>query len=210
MRLVLISLSLLCVAACTGGEVRGVLGVNKSAPDEFKVVSRPPLSVPPNFHLRPPEPGAPARVEHSTEAKAEMLLMGRPLMELNLDPFASGEPTVPTALDPTTVSDLADPMALDSADSQAEEEFLSNIGAQDADKNIRELIYEDNIAQPTVTESASPIEEWLGIAETESVIDPKAEAERIRNNKDEGKPVNEGEVETIDSGKKSVLESLFD
>ena len=38
---------------------RETFGLNKTAPDEFQVVSRAPLSLPPDFTLRVPDPGAP-------------------------------------------------------------------------------------------------------------------------------------------------------
>ena len=45
------------LAACDSA--RETLGLNKRAPDEFAVVPRAPLVLPPNYDLRPPEPGAP-------------------------------------------------------------------------------------------------------------------------------------------------------
>ena len=42
------------LTACSGG-VRENLGIKKEAPDAFKVIARPPLSVPPDFRLSPPE-----------------------------------------------------------------------------------------------------------------------------------------------------------
>ena len=42
---------------------RETFGLNKQAPDEFQVVSRAPLSLPPDFTLRVPEPGA-SRPQH--------------------------------------------------------------------------------------------------------------------------------------------------
>jgi hypothetical protein len=50
-------LASLALAACSG--VRDQLGLNKAPPDEFTVVRKAPLALPPNFNLRPPTPGAP-------------------------------------------------------------------------------------------------------------------------------------------------------
>ena len=44
------------------------LGLNKQAPDEFRVVARAPLTLPPDFTLRPPEPGV-ARPQEGTTAQ---------------------------------------------------------------------------------------------------------------------------------------------
>ena len=45
------------LAGCEG--IRDQLGFNKKAPDEFTVVKKAPLVLPPDFSLRPPAPGAP-------------------------------------------------------------------------------------------------------------------------------------------------------
>jgi hypothetical protein len=43
-------------SACTSG-VRQALGADKTVPDEFRTVTIAPLTVPPEFNLRPPQPG---------------------------------------------------------------------------------------------------------------------------------------------------------
>jgi hypothetical protein len=53
------------------------LGMGRNVPDEFQVVERAPLVVPPAYNLRPPEPGAPRPQEGSTSERAERALTGR-------------------------------------------------------------------------------------------------------------------------------------
>ena len=49
-----IIISSVCVAMlCACGLTKKDLGLEKSSPDEMKVVSRAPLSIPPEFGLRP-------------------------------------------------------------------------------------------------------------------------------------------------------------
>ena len=48
------------------------LGMGKRSPDEFAVVKRAPLIVPPDFDLRPPEPGAPRPNVGSTAEQARV------------------------------------------------------------------------------------------------------------------------------------------
>ncbi|MGH7063561.1 MAG: DUF3035 domain-containing protein, partial [Stellaceae bacterium] len=43
-------------------------------PDEFAVESRAPLTIPPDFDLRPPEPGAARPQEKSTSQQAEQVI----------------------------------------------------------------------------------------------------------------------------------------
>jgi hypothetical protein len=47
------------------------LGIEPVSPDEFAVESRAPLTIPPEFNLRPPEPGAPRPQEASMASKAQ-------------------------------------------------------------------------------------------------------------------------------------------
>jgi hypothetical protein len=47
------------------------VGMEKTSPDEFAVESRAPLTVPPDFDLRPPQPGASRPQEVSTANKAQ-------------------------------------------------------------------------------------------------------------------------------------------
>jgi hypothetical protein len=47
------------------------LGIEPLPPDEFAVESRAPLTIPPDFNLRPPAPGAPRPQEVSSASKAQ-------------------------------------------------------------------------------------------------------------------------------------------
>src|SRR5437764_602826 len=52
--------------ACT--DFRRALGMDRVGPDEFAVESRAPLTIPPDYDLRPPQPGA-ARPQETTAAE---------------------------------------------------------------------------------------------------------------------------------------------
>jgi hypothetical protein len=69
---------LLAVPGCGGDRtLADRLGMGRNVPDEFQVVERAPLVVPPNYTLRPPEPGAPRPQEGTTSQRAERALTGR-------------------------------------------------------------------------------------------------------------------------------------
>src|SRR5260221_14574489 len=53
------------------------LGVTKVVPDEFRVVTKAPLVVPPDYSLRPPSPGQPRPQELQPESQARVALMGQ-------------------------------------------------------------------------------------------------------------------------------------
>lgn len=69
--------ALLALSACTG-TVQENLGLGKRSPDEFQVVRRAPLILPPDYSLRPPEPGAPGPAAQDTASQAEEILTGQP------------------------------------------------------------------------------------------------------------------------------------
>ncbi|MGZ3297977.1 MAG: DUF3035 domain-containing protein [Asticcacaulis sp.] len=55
---------------------KNALGLNKVVPDEFRVVTKAPLVVPPDYALRPPEPGQPRPQELQPESAARQALLG--------------------------------------------------------------------------------------------------------------------------------------
>lgn len=63
------------LAGCGGA--RSALGMNKVTPDEFRVVSKAPLVVPPDYALRPPAPGEPRPQELQPESAARTALLGQ-------------------------------------------------------------------------------------------------------------------------------------
>jgi hypothetical protein len=62
------------LAGC--GSAAQALGVTKVTPDEFRVVTKAPLTVPPDFSLRPPAPGEPRPQELQPESAARQALLG--------------------------------------------------------------------------------------------------------------------------------------
>jgi Protein of unknown function (DUF3035) len=57
------------VAGCT--DFKRAIGLEPGMPDEFAVESRAPLTIPPDFDLRPPTPGAPRPQEKSADQQAK-------------------------------------------------------------------------------------------------------------------------------------------
>ena len=170
--------SVLALSACA--EVRQELGMGRHSPDEFTVVKRAPLTLPPEYDLRPPSPDNLPPASETTKT-ARTVLMGE---------------------------------KQDVAPATADAAFLQKAGAQNADPAIRGQINRDNgyiaLQNRSVTdrlifwkdESTAP--EDLPA----SVVDPKAETERVKKNLDEGKPVNDGDVPVIEK-KKSAIEKIF-
>ena len=72
-RYVLPVLALGALAVALGGctDFKRAIGMEKVIPDEFAVVSRAPLAIPPDYSLRPPQPGAAPSQEVPTQEKAK-------------------------------------------------------------------------------------------------------------------------------------------
>ncbi|GGY54156.1 DUF3035 domain-containing protein [Parvularcula lutaonensis] len=79
----LLALSAAALAACSSA---GPLA-NRNAPDEFAVITKPPLTVPPDYALRPPRPGETRPEELSTTQRTQQLLLG----DTSSEPPSSGE-----------------------------------------------------------------------------------------------------------------------
>jgi hypothetical protein len=69
---VLCSTCALLLWGCT--DLRRSIGLEKTSPDEFAVESRAPLTMPPDFELRPPQPGATRPQEKSSDQQARQII----------------------------------------------------------------------------------------------------------------------------------------
>lgn len=187
------------LAGCSQSEVKENLGLVREAPDEFRVVSRPPLSVPKEFFLVPPDPGAERAFGLNAEAQARDLVTGG----------RSGEDSLSIEQRQNALADSAAPVVSTSPlASSAEESLLKRAGADKADSSIREKLYKDRARE--VKEEPDMLDRLRGEGAGEPVVDAKKEKERIEANKKEKKPVNEGEVPVHDPAEKSTLERLFE
>lgn len=67
------------VLAGLGGcqSASNALGLSKVSPDEFRVVSKAPLVLPPDYALRPPAPGEPRPQELEPESAARAAILGQ-------------------------------------------------------------------------------------------------------------------------------------
>ena len=186
-------LACLMVSACGEGSIGKRLGMERQVPDEFQVLSRPPLHIPPEFNLEPPGEGedggglvAPA------SRQAEETVFGA------TDSSSLGYGNADTAVMPVTSSDAA---------SQTDQNFLNRAGATEADPDIRKTLREEN-GQTGYEEEKSILEELRETTKGEPTVDAKKEAERIKENLDEGKAINEGDVEIKEPKNRGILDKL--
>lgn len=167
----------LMLAGCA--ETREALGLNRNMPDEFVVVDRAPLTLPPDFKLRPPEPGAPRPQEHSPSAVAEAVALGAP----------------------------AAPAITTTAASGVEQQVLASAGAARATPEIRRIVDRESTA--TVSADRHLVDELLWWrhrgGDQGRVVDAAAESARLRGNLESGKPATEGGTPTIEKRKSGWL-----
>ncbi len=178
-RPLLVALGLMALAGCSG--FKDQLGLSKQSPDEFRVVARAPLSMPPDFNLVPPAPGAPRPQEGTPTDQARTAVFGT-------------EPG-------------AQPLGSPGVDDQA---FLNAAGAQNADPSIRQLVEAETRDLNSESSSfIDALVFWRSDPPPGSVVDPAAEQARIRENQALGRPVTEGDTPTIERREKGLLEGIF-
>jgi hypothetical protein len=177
---------LLATSGCSG--VKETLGLTKQSPDEFKVVSRAPLSMPPDYNLKPPTPGAPRPQEGTPRDQAQQAVLG----------------VAPDAIPPIGEGES------DTAQSSGESALLQSAGASGVDPNIRQLV--DTETSEDEADSRTLADSLLFWREPEpygDVVNATEEQKRLQENAALGKPVTEGETPTVVRRKKGALEGLF-
>ena len=89
------------LGGCSG--MSKALGMSKDSPDEFTVVARTPLVIPPHFNLMPPEKGQPGQLT-KTEPNPQKMAM-----EALFPPGRTGLPALAPAAKPQTAAPAAEP-----------------------------------------------------------------------------------------------------
>jgi hypothetical protein len=166
------------VAGCST-DLSRTFGLTHDAPDEFTVTTRAPLSMPPDFSLRPPRPGAVRPQEQSQRTQAEEALV--PQQALGV---------------------------VAGADSPGQDALVSEAGPA-APKNIRAQVDQDaQLDQPGHT-FTDKLLFWRAPPEPGVVVDPTKEAQRLRQNSALGKSVDDGDTPIIQPKQKGLLEGIF-
>ena len=164
------------------------IGLGKQSPDEFRVVSRAPLSLPPDFTLRPPDPGT-ARPQEGTAIQQARSAVFR-------------------ADDQQQVS-LQEAVPADGR-SQGERALLVTAGAGTAEPDIRQLVdQETNRINAESEDFIDTLVFWRDAEQPGLIVDAEAEARRLRENAALGKSVTSGRTPTIERKKKAILEGIF-
>lgn len=191
----------LSLTACSNA--RKQLGLAKDPPDEFAVVTRAPLSQPPNFKLRPPEPGAPRPQEAPVSVQAREAVFGR---EGKLEP--DDQPRLRLASNGPLVDGA--PRQPVSTQTVGEAALMRLTGADRANRQIRQVVDKESAILGDANQSF--LDKLLSFREPDApgtLINASAEAQRLRENQALGRPVTDGPSPNIVRKERGLLEGLF-
>jgi microcompartment protein CcmK/EutM len=156
----------LCVAAALAGcqDVKSAFGGGKLTPDEFAVMPKAPLVMPPDYNLRPPQPGSRAAnmPDPSDAARASLY------------------PNNPEVVAQSVGAGFSD----------GEKLLLAYAHAANADPSIRQRIAAEEGQDEEGGGFADKVLFWQGTAAdpTTAPVDAQAEAERLRKAQAAGQP----------------------
>jgi hypothetical protein len=169
------------LAGCSNGGLTRTFGLSRDAPDEFTVTTRAPLSMPPDFALRPPRPGATRPQEVSTQRQAEETLVPQ---------VALGTPQATATPGEQALLEQAGPPVSNAIRQQVN---------QDASVDSGDPGFVDKLLFWKKPQPAAAV-----------VVDPQKESQRLRQNAALGDSLDNGETAIIQPRRKGLLQSLFD
>ncbi len=167
------------LSGCSTDKLSRAFGLTRDAPDEYTVTVRAPLSMPPEYNLRPPRPGAPRPQEQSERQQAEEALV--PQLALN-QPQAGVSPGQEALLQqsgPAAPSDIRRQVDQDARYASSDESFIDK------------LLY------------------WRKPDVQQAQVDAQKESQRLRQNAALGESPDVGETPIIQQKKQGWFNSLF-
>jgi hypothetical protein len=155
------AVALIAAAGLSGCDsAQKAFGMAKVTPDEFRVVTKAPLTLPPDYSLRPPAPGEPRPQELQPESAARQALVGQRAGDVRSD----GERMLVTRAG----ADHADPLVRYVVDDE-----FGNLAHKD--KSFADYVMFWKRGQP----AAAPQSE-LGDQDQTQPIDPAVEEKRLQ------------------------------
>ncbi|HEY8963708.1 MAG TPA: DUF3035 domain-containing protein [Alphaproteobacteria bacterium] len=177
--------TVLALSACGGdNDVKEKLGLKASPPDEFSVVTRAPLSVPPDYTLRPPRPGADRPMELSVREQAKKTVFGTE----DVKGIQREEPEAPTG---------------------ANSAILGKLGASPSNSSVRdsldsEMVELDKSEQP----AAEKLLFWKDKEPRGKTIDPVEEQKKLEaSGVSEKKMPDSKKSSSVEKRNEDILES---
>ena len=179
-RFLLVLPCVLALGACSGDELTRTFGLTRDAPDEFQVTTRAPLSMPPDFTLRPPRPGASRPQELTQQQQAEAALSPDAL----LNPPSRG------------------------ANSRGQQALIAAAG-RPAPADIRDRVDSEAALDTPSRSFTDRLLFWQPGPKPGTQVDPAREAARLRQNSALGQSVETGDTPIIQQKRQGIFSSLF-
>lgn len=142
----------------------------RTPPDEFQVVTHAPLSVPPDFALRPPTPGETGPGTTTAQAEARAAVTG-----------STGAAAQPTTVGENALLAEAGAIGVDPSIRQTVDAESRILAERDSGTSLADFLLF-----------------WRDTPPSGTVVDATAEAQRIRENLTAGRPITEGETPIIE------------
>ena len=170
----------MALGGCT--ELRQAIGAEKSSPDEFQIRVRKPLSMPREYGLRAPRPGAARPQDGRSQARQ---------IVLDSDKSRRGARRVRPQIKGVSREEAA---------------LIAKLGGGSVDSGIRLKV--DRESAQFVEDNKSFVDAimfWKDQVKPGKVVDPKSEARRIQENAALGRRGDAGNVPTIERKKKGLF-----
>lgn len=175
------------LSAC--GVMESIGGARKVSPDEFKVVSHTPLTMPPNADLRPPRPGAPRPGDQTPQAQARAVLAPTPA--------------------PAGRQGRAAPAPAAATGSPAESALLARAGGGQTGDDIRtRLNRESRILADSDRSLIDALIFWQDKPQPGVILDPVKEQARLRAAQAQGTDPGGG-TPRIERRRRGIFEGIF-
>jgi hypothetical protein len=170
---------LLPLAGCGGDSLSRTIGLSRDAPDEFAVTTRAPLSMPPDYSLRPPRPGASRPQELTERQQAEAALSPTTALGGVSGGTSPGQQALVAAAGPAAPRDIRNQVDADAQLDQPGQSFTDR------------LMF------------------WKPTPPAGTAVDPKQESQRLRQNAALGQNAQTGDTPIIQRRKQGLLDSIF-
>jgi Protein of unknown function (DUF3035) len=167
------------LAGCSGDKLSRTFGLTRDAPDEFTVTTRAPLSMPPDFNLRPPRPGVPRPQDVPERTQAEEALVPQMALGTPQTGQSAGQAALLQQAGPAAPADIRQRVDRDARMTASDDGFVDK------------LLY------------------WRKPDSQQAVVDPGKESQRIRDNAALGQSQETGQTPIIQQRRKGWFQDLF-
>jgi hypothetical protein len=176
---VLLGGTLVALGGCSGDGLARTFGLTRDAPDEYTVTTRAPLSMPPDYNLRPPRPGAPRPQEQSARQQAQEALAPQTALDSPQDGASPGQAALLQEAGPPAPSDIRRRVDQDARYAANDDSFIDKV------------LY------------------WRKPDTQHVQIDAQKESQRLRQNAALGERPDVGQTPIIEQKKQGWFSSLF-